>query len=179
MTSAKGQVCSRHKSFASSLAFHLRLVVPLPHWQCLPSSILQVLDRCPYEHNRHGRRRSVRMPRWCNWPKVAHSVYWRCMLWGSWHCFNRELFYLIKYVSKVSNSITANLSEAAEPCKHYKIHHHPSPSTTILCCKCKIPINMLQPRCFMKSALHFCFFSSSAGFSHLFFLFLARLDNVS
>lgn len=38
---------------------------------------------------------------------------------------------------------------------------------------------MLQPRCFMKSALHFCFFSSGARFSHLFFLFLARLDNVS
>ena len=135
---AKGQVCSRHRSFASSLAFHLRLVVPLPHWQCLPSSILQVLGRCPYEHNPHGRRRSVRMPRWYNWPKVADAEYWRCMLWIG-IVFNSELFCLniqVKYRIVLQWTYLKLLNHA----KHYKIHHHPSPSTTILFCKCKIPI---------------------------------------
>ena len=71
---AKKPGCSHHKSFASSLAFHLLLVHPL-HWPHPQSSTRRGRGRCRCAHNPHDRHRSGQRLRSCSWPLKPYGPY--------------------------------------------------------------------------------------------------------
>ena len=73
--------CSHHKSFASSLAFHLLLVVHPLHSPHPQSSTRRGRGRCRCAHNPHDRHRSGQRLRSCSWPLKPHACKSMCHSW--------------------------------------------------------------------------------------------------